>query len=57
MGIKLCDLVLSDFLSMPFENDHFDAAYAIEATCHSPTVMKQLLEQLFISSTADNLFC
>lgn len=38
MGIKLCDVIEGNFLSMPFEDNHFDAAYAIEATCHSPTV-------------------
>lgn len=38
LGINLCDLVEADFLKMPFEDNHFDAAYAIEATCHAPTL-------------------
>ncbi|KAF3434766.1 hypothetical protein FNV43_RR21852 [Rhamnella rubrinervis] len=33
---KLCDVVCGDFLKMPFENDSFDSAYSIEATCHAP---------------------
>ncbi|GMH45025.1 hypothetical protein BSKO_12982 [Bryopsis sp. KO-2023] len=38
MGIELCKLVKSNFLKMPFEDNTFDAAYAIEATCHAPTL-------------------
>ncbi|HEV8322120.1 MAG TPA: methyltransferase domain-containing protein [Myxococcota bacterium] len=32
----LCELVKGDFLAMPFEDASFDAAFAIEATCHAP---------------------
>jgi 24-methylenesterol C-methyltransferase len=39
MGLKdYCNPVRGDFLDMPFEDASFDAAYAIEATCHAPTV-------------------
>ncbi|CAM9764861.1 unnamed protein product [Chrysoparadoxa australica] len=31
-----CKLVQGDFQKMPFENETYDSAYAIEATCHSP---------------------
>eukprot|EP00877_Chromochloris_zofingiensis_P006169 jgi/Chrzof1/1805/Cz10g21220.t1 len=31
----LCDVVRGNFLEMPFEEASFDAAYAIEATCHA----------------------
>lgn len=32
----LCKLVRGDFQSLPWENEYFDRAYGIEATCHSP---------------------
>lgn len=31
-----CRSVQGDFMEMPFQGDSFDAAYAIEATCHAP---------------------
>jgi sterol 24-C-methyltransferase len=31
-----CRSVQGDFMNMPFESESFDAAYAIEATCHAP---------------------
>ena len=31
-----CRSVQGDFMDMPFEQSTFDAAYAIEATCHAP---------------------
>jgi len=31
-----CRLVQGDFQSLPWPNNHFDAAHEIEATCHSP---------------------
>lgn len=31
-----CRSVQGDFMNMPFEDKSFDAAYAIEATCHAP---------------------
>ncbi|MFS8031467.1 putative methyltransferase [Helianthus anomalus] len=32
----LCDVVCGNFLEMPFEDECFDGAYSIEATCHAP---------------------
>jgi len=31
-----CDLVVGDFHKIPFEDETFDAVYALEATTHSP---------------------
>ena len=31
-----CRSVQGDFMEMPFDGEKFDAAYAIEATCHAP---------------------
>lgn len=31
-----CRSVQGDFMHMPFDDESFDAAYAIEATCHAP---------------------
>jgi sterol 24-C-methyltransferase len=31
-----CRSLQGDFMAMPFEDDVFDGAYAIEATCHAP---------------------
>jgi len=31
-----CSFEKADFMAMPFEDASFDAAYAIEATCHAP---------------------
>eukprot|EP00743_Colponemidia_sp_Colp-15_P000243 GILK01000283.1.p1 GENE.GILK01000283.1~~GILK01000283.1.p1 ORF type:complete len:478 (-),score=80.63 GILK01000283.1:85-1518(-) len=33
---KYCKYVKGDFMKMPFEDNTFDAIYAIEATCHAP---------------------
>lgn len=39
MGLdKLVNLVQGNFLAMPFANETYDAAYAMEATCHAPTL-------------------
>ncbi|KAJ3258996.1 hypothetical protein HK103_003137 [Boothiomyces macroporosus] len=32
---RLCKAVKGNFEAMPFPDNHFDAAYAIEATCHA----------------------
>ncbi|GMH39834.1 hypothetical protein BSKO_07738 [Bryopsis sp. KO-2023] len=37
-GIKLCKAVQGSFLELKNEPNTFDAAYAIEATCHAPTL-------------------
>lgn len=31
-----CKFVQSDFMKLPFEDNSYDHAYAIEATCHAP---------------------
>lgn len=36
LGTSKCRSVQGDFMDMPFENGVYDAAYAIEATCHAP---------------------
>jgi len=33
---ETCKLVQGDFMKLPFEDSTFNAAYEIEATCHSP---------------------
>ncbi|XP_073308877.1 24-methylenesterol C-methyltransferase 2-like [Primulina huaijiensis] len=33
---KLCEVVCGNFLQMPFDENSFDGAYSIEATCHAP---------------------
>uniref|UniRef100_A0A061S3D5 Methyltransferase n=1 Tax=Tetraselmis sp. GSL018 TaxID=582737 RepID=A0A061S3D5_9CHLO len=33
---QTCDYVKADFMKIPVDADSFDAAYAIEATCHAP---------------------
>ncbi|KAJ9178772.1 hypothetical protein P3X46_010629 [Hevea brasiliensis] len=33
---KLCEVVCGNFLQMPFNDNSFDGAYSIEATCHAP---------------------
>lgn len=33
---KTCNFVKADFMRMPFSSDTFDAAFAIDATCHAP---------------------
>ena len=35
---SLCKAVEGNFLKMPFNSSSFDAAYAIEATCHADKV-------------------
>ena len=41
MGLEnYCDVVQGNFLEMPFKDATFDAIYAIEATCHAPSLEK-----------------
>ncbi|KAL8543375.1 hypothetical protein ACS0TY_004059 [Phlomoides rotata] len=35
---KLCEVVCGNFLQMPFDDNSFDGAYSIEATCHAPNL-------------------
>ncbi|KAF9600423.1 hypothetical protein IFM89_009338 [Coptis chinensis] len=39
---SLCEVVCGNFLEMPFDDNSFDGAYSIEATCHAPK-----LEQVY----------
>ncbi|KAK4743857.1 hypothetical protein SAY87_010169 [Trapa incisa] len=41
---KTCSFVKADFMNMPFPDCTFDAAYAIEATCHAPDVYESYKE-------------
>ncbi|CAG8791742.1 8033_t:CDS:2, partial [Gigaspora rosea] len=43
---KKTDFVKGNFVAMPFEDNTFDAVYAIEATCHSP-VLDEVYSQVF----------
>ena len=36
LGTEKCRSVQGDFMKMPFKDSSYDAAYAIEATCHAP---------------------
>ena len=36
LGTSKCRSIQGDFMEMPFEDSTYDAAYAIEATCHAP---------------------
>lgn len=41
MGLrKICESTQGDFQNLPFKEPTFDAAYQIEATCHSPDRVK-----------------
>ena len=35
---RQCSVVQGNFLALPFQDGTFDGAYAIEATCHAPTL-------------------
>lgn len=43
---QLCKAVQGNFLVVPFEENTFDGAYAIEATCHAPK-LEQVYAQIF----------
>ncbi|KAI3831851.1 hypothetical protein MKX03_022223 [Papaver bracteatum] len=34
-----CNFVKADFMKMPFADNTYDAAYAVEATCHAPDAL------------------
>ncbi|CAM8946007.1 unnamed protein product [Rhodiola kirilowii] len=36
---QTCEFVKADFMKMPFSDNTFDAAYALEATCHAPDAL------------------
>lgn len=50
-----CNPVRGDFLHMPFENDSFDAAYAIEATCHAPE-LEQVYSEVYRTLKPGGIF-
>jgi 24-methylenesterol C-methyltransferase len=50
-----CTAVRGNFLSMPFEDATFDAAYAIEATCHAPT-LEDVYKEVFRCLKPGSLF-
>jgi len=52
---ELCEPVRGDFLNMPFENEAFDGAYAIEATCHAPT-LEQVYSEVFRTLKPGSIF-
>jgi sterol 24-C-methyltransferase len=39
-----CSFILADFMRIPVPDSSFDAAYAIEATCHAPDKLKLFTE-------------
>lgn len=43
---KQCKAVRGNFLEIPFQDSTFDAAYAIEATCHAPA-LEQVYGEVF----------
>ncbi|KAJ2517706.1 Delta(24)-sterol C-methyltransferase [Coemansia sp. RSA 2049] len=43
---KFSEFIKGDFMHMPFEDASFDAAYAIEATCHAP-VLKGVYSEMY----------
>ena len=45
-GINNVDVQQGNFLDLQFEENSFDHAYAIEATCHSPT-LEQVYSQVY----------
>jgi len=38
--VELVDYKKTDFMRLPFDDNQFDAAYQIEATCHAPDLVK-----------------
>jgi 24-methylenesterol C-methyltransferase len=43
---SLCEVVLGNFLQMPFDDNSFDGAYSIEATCHAPK-LEEVYAEIF----------
>ena len=55
LGLEnLCKPTQGDFLNMPFANESFDGAYAIEATCHAAKV-RPILHFLHLPCSAHDL--
>jgi sterol 24-C-methyltransferase len=45
---SICDFMKADFMKIPVADNTYDAAYAIESTCHSPDKTKTFAEVLRI---------
>ncbi|CAG8660512.1 123_t:CDS:2, partial [Scutellospora calospora] len=45
LGNKL-EFIKGNFMAMPFDDNYFDAVYAIEATCHAPS-LDEVYSQVF----------
>ena len=62
MGVsELCRPTQGDFLAMPFADNTFDAAYAIEATCHAskvraPTMLPPCRHNIIFASLPSHVF-
>jgi 24-methylenesterol C-methyltransferase len=51
-----CRIKQGNFMEMPFEENSFDCAYAIEATCHAPNLTK-VYSEIFRVLKPGSLFC
>jgi sterol 24-C-methyltransferase len=51
-----CKLIRGDFQNLPWENEYFDRAYGIEATCHSPDRV-QCFKEVARVLKPNGLFC
>jgi sterol 24-C-methyltransferase len=54
---KQCSFIKSDFMSMPVKDNTYEAAYAIEATCHSPNKTKCFGEVLRVVKPGGYFAC
>jgi sterol 24-C-methyltransferase len=54
----ICLFIQADFMKMPFADNTFDAIYAIEATCHAPDVVGNLVPhpEMDILNTFNSLY-
>ncbi|XP_010471758.1 PREDICTED: 24-methylenesterol C-methyltransferase 3-like [Camelina sativa] len=43
---SLCNVLYGNFLEMPFDENTFDGAYSIEATCHAPK-LEEVYSEIF----------
>jgi len=51
------ELIQADFMKMPFPDNHFDAVYAIESTCHAPDRSKVYAEILRVLKPGATFAC
>ncbi|CAN4124904.1 unnamed protein product [Withania somnifera] len=52
---SLCEVVCGNFLEMPFDDDSFDGAYSIEATCHAPKLEEWVTTELYDSDDPEHV--